>query len=111
MLALFSILILVPILPLLLVQHKPRIGKLVAKRECTVGGKRQTKEQLLFKDPVECIRRYNQMVFELVKQSDSQGYTHDSWSANRFAIGGREVEIFRYGNQIEVVEMEIMIGQ
>lgn len=83
------------------------------KRELTVGkliyhNELKTKESLLvieevrFKNSIECIRNYNNLVFHF---SNSENiYEIDGWTYNRSNILNGFIEIFRFGNNIKLIK-------
>jgi len=95
------------ILSLLLNKRKREIpfGKLVSHKTWHIEDKNYIAEEVKFRNSVECIKYYNQLVFQLSEKVKS--YELDAWASNKIETNNGFVQLFRYGNKIKLIRIRI----
>ena len=90
-----------------LVQSRQELpyGQLVFQKKERSGGHIQLTEQVKFSNSVECIKYYNQIVFELAEKSSSKGYEMTDWTVNQFTLKNEQIAISRFGNKIQMIKV------
>lgn len=84
------------------------------KRELTIGTlvyhqKKRLKDKLVivekvrFKNAVECIKHYNDLVIQLLPPNTA--FDLDAWTYNKVTIPRGSIEVFRFGNHIKLVKI------
>ena len=75
-------------------------GKLVIHGEVENESTLVITEKVRFRNSVECISNYNRLVFEW--SESALDYDIESWTYNTFNEVNQRMELFRFGNCIEV---------
>ena len=103
--SLLIILFLVIVLTLLITRNKQReinVGKLIYHREVELDKACVITEKIGFKDAIDCVKNYNELVRHF--SNCSTEYELDSWTHNRFRSSTNCVELFRFGKFIKLTK-------
>lgn len=80
-------------------------GKLVSHKKWHTKDKNYIAEEVKFRNSVECIKYYNQLVFQLSEKV--KNYELDAWATNKIETNDGYVKLFRYGNKIKFIRQGI----
>ena len=83
-----------------------RYGKLLFRKKHIVNNKTHILEQVQFKNAIECTKYYNKLVAEFARKSQANTYSIDSWTQNYFSFKKYEVEVYRFGNIIQLTKIQ-----
>ena len=76
------------------------VGKLIEHQEFFSHGFYSIVEQVKFRNSVECIKNYNDLVFVFSKNPVEKS----GWTYHKFQIQNGNIELFRFGNCIKMIK-------
>gem|GEM_PF-5790718 len=76
------------------------VGQLVSHRETRSRNGLVIVEEVRFPNPVDCIKHYNQLVFDYAKAGT--GPSLGGWTHNTFKCPNGCIELFRFGHHIRL---------